>query len=211
MSALVASADVYGFVLVAFVVTITPGPDMVLVARHAVGSGRRAGLLAAFGVCSGLLIHAIAAAAGLSTVIATSATAFTVVKLAGAAYLAVLGVRALWRSVRGVATPPNWERGDRSRNAYREGLLTNVLNPKVALVFLALMPSFIDATEPAVAQVAMLALAYLVLGFVWLTSYALILASIGPRLLAGWRTRALDAISGTVLMGLGLRLAITER
>src|SRR5688500_6266113 len=134
--------DVAGFIAVATLVVVTPGPDMTLVARNTFASGRLSGLATSAGTCSGLLVHATAAALGLSAVLLASSQAFTVVKVAGAAYLIFLGIRTILgarreTSFRDGAKVDPWA-------AYRQGILTNVLNPKVAIFFLSLLPQFVE-------------------------------------------------------------------
>ena len=135
--------DLAGFFAVAIVVVITPGPDMALVTRNTLAGGRRSGFATAAGTCSGLLVHSLAAALGLSAILLVSSEAFMAVKLTGAAYLVYLGVRGLFSSGPG-ALAPVASRDLRPGAGYRQGLLTNVLNPKVALFFVALLPQFVE-------------------------------------------------------------------
>src|SRR5260221_14633766 len=130
---------VLAFTGIAFILTITPGADTMLVLRSVLAYGRRAGLFSALGICNGLLIHAPLSALGLSLLLVRSATAFEIVKFAGACYLIFLGVQSLWRVLRHQAEPVaiNAENGDivqsrRAQHSYLDGLLTNLLNPKVA-------------------------------------------------------------------------------
>jgi len=133
------------FVVSGFLLNLTPGQDTFYIVGRSLAQGRRAGVLSVFGITSGCVVHTVAAAFGLSAILATSAHAFLAVKLAGAAYLAYLGVRMLLdRSpASGIAELPV----ERSWAIYRAGVLTNVLNPKVAIFFLAFLPQFVDATS----------------------------------------------------------------
>src|SRR4029450_2255308 len=135
--------DYWLFVLSGILLNLTPGQDTFFILGNSLGAGRRAGVASALGISVGSVVHTTAAALGLSAILATSATAFTVVKLAGAAYLIYVGVRALTsRSlVPGAVTA---EAATAARAAFRRGVVTNLLNPKVALFFLAFLPQFID-------------------------------------------------------------------
>jgi threonine/homoserine/homoserine lactone efflux protein len=137
----------YGlFVFSAILLILAPGQDTLYIVTRSIGEGRRIGVASALGVSAGTVVHAIAAALGLSAIIATSATAFLVIKWVGAAYLVYLGIRAIARPT--VLTASPLARASGSGKAFRQGLLTNVLNPKVALFFLALLPQFVDADAP---------------------------------------------------------------
>ena len=169
--------DLSGFVAVALVVVITPGSDMALVARNTLTAGRSAGLVTSLGTCTGLLVHAIGAALGLSAILATSAGAFTVVKLAGAGYLVYLGVRSIRHAgdthdANAAGSGGGWV------SAYRQGVLTNVLNPKVAIFFLSLLPQFVAPGDGATARILLLAGVFVGMGIAWLSGYTLALSMI---------------------------------
>jgi threonine/homoserine/homoserine lactone efflux protein len=153
------------FVPVAALLIVVPGPDVLLVVRNAV-LGRAAGLATALGTLGGLLVHASAATVGLSALVAASATAFTLVKLMGAAYLVLLGLQALWSTRPMDNRTGSYGEGRhasrqappvRPRVALRQGLLTNVLNPKVAVFFVAFLPQFVPAGAPTASSTAVLA------------------------------------------------------
>lgn len=204
--------DLLAFAGVAAVIVVVPGPDMALVLRNGVASGRRAALETALGINAGLLVWALAAALGVAAILHASASAFTVLKLAGAAYLVWLGVRALRDAWRGASTPPASARSrSERRSAFRQGLLSNLLNPKVALVFTTLIPQFLEPGEPAVARTILLAAIFIGMGLAWLTSYALLVAQVGDLLRRPTVRRALNAIVGTVLTAFGVRLALERR
>jgi RhtB (resistance to homoserine/threonine) family protein len=190
--------------------TISPGADMALVAKMTIERGRRAALIASVGICTGLFVHATASALGLSVVLATSAEAFTVVKFAGAAYLAYLGLRSIRDSfARGAAAvsladPP---RGA----AYLQGLLSNVLNPKVAVFYLTFLPQFIDPSGNVLAQSLLFAVAHSVMGILWLSLYAYVLGRLSAFFARAGVRQWLERVTGAVLIGLGLRLAFERR
>jgi RhtB (resistance to homoserine/threonine) family protein len=190
--------------------TISPGADMALVAKITLDRGRRAALLASLGICSGLLVHATASALGLSVILATSAEAFTVVKLAGAAYLAYLGVRSLRDSFR-VAPLEGAAPRKRYATPFLQGLLNNVLNPKVAVFYLTFLPQFIDPTGNVLAQSLLFAVAHAVMGIAWLSAYAYVLARLSVVFARRGVRAWLERVTGTVLVALGLRLAFERR
>lgn len=190
--------------------TISPGADMALVAKVTLDRGRRAALWTIVGICSGLPVHATASALGLSVILATSAEAFTIVKLAGAVYLGYLGIRSLRDSFRVHLTnepaPPR-----RAATPYFQGLLNNVLNPKVAVFYLTFLPQFIDPSGNVLAQSLAFALAHSAMGIVWLSAYAYVLERLSAFFARSGVRRWLERVTGAVLVGLGLRLAIERR
>ena len=202
--------NVVAFAAVAAVIVVVPGPDMALVLRNGVAYGRHAAVATALGISAGLLVWALAAALGIAALLHASGTAFTVLKLAGAAYLVWLGLRALLEAWRGSADESQ-ERPRRRTSPFREGLLTNLFNPKVALVYTTLIPQFVDGRGPEVAQTFLLAGVFIAMGVAWLTSYALLVAKIGSLLRRSTVRRAFNAVAGTVLTALGVRLAFERR
>ncbi len=198
------------FALAALALTLAPGPDLALIVAHTVKGGRRAGFAAMVGIWTGALGHVALAAFGLSAVLAASATAFAMVKWAGAAYLVWIGIQAI-RGAGGlaqaeVARAKPWR-------IFRQGLVTDLLNPKVAIFFLAFLPQFVvEGAGPAWAQLALHGV--LIVATAALVEPPLIL--LGDRLAAGLRGHAraarwLDRGLGGVLMGLGVKLALLER
>jgi threonine/homoserine/homoserine lactone efflux protein len=192
------------FLAVSAIVIVTPGVDMALVTKNALLHGRRAARATALGVNLGIFIWTLAAALGLAAVIAASAAAFTAIKLAGAVYLVYLGVRTLLGSHEPASSPP---RG----NAFRQGLASNLLNPKIAVFFTSLLPQFVDAQHAQPQDLLLLGVLFNCLGVIWLLTYAS-LAARGRNLLRRPRVkRMLDRVSGVALVGLGVRLAFERR
>jgi RhtB (resistance to homoserine/threonine) family protein len=189
--------------------TISPGADMALIAKITLEQGRRAALLATIGICSGLFVHATASALGLSVILATSAEAFTVLKLAGAAYLVYLGVQALRSSFRDDAVTTPAPR--RARSSFLQGLLSNVLNPKVAVFYLTFMPQFMSPGDNVLIRSLAFAVAHGVMGIAWLTAYAYVLSRISVVLGRSGVRRWLERVTGGVLVALGVRLALERR
>jgi threonine/homoserine/homoserine lactone efflux protein len=196
-------------VAVLALLTISPGADMALVAKITLERGRRAALLATLGICSGTLVHATASALGLSVILATSAEAFTVVKLVGAAYLAYLGVQALRSSFRHDVVEPVTSR--RGTTPYLQGLLTNVLNPKVAVFYLTFLPQFMSPGDNVLVRSLAFAVAHSVMGIAWLSAYAFVLSRISAVLGRAGVRRWLERVTGGVLIALGARLALERR
>jgi threonine/homoserine/homoserine lactone efflux protein len=210
------------FVAAALAVNLTPGPDMLFVVGSGATRGRRAGVLAALGVGAGCLLHIALAAVGLSALLAASALAFGVVKWAGAAYLVWVGL-SMWRTRRGApgASSAAQPAAGATGNVFWQGALTNALNPKVALFFLAFLPQFI---EPGASGQA---LAFVVLGLVfnlggtlvnivvallaaWISARLAARASLGTNGPSAWGTWLQRAV-GALFVGLGLKLAFSSR
>jgi threonine/homoserine/homoserine lactone efflux protein len=170
--------------------------------------GRRAGIFTAFGVSSGQAIWTLASAVGIAALLAASEPAFLAVKIVGAAYLIWLGLQALAAAVRGHRgeTAARESRPLEPRRAFRQGLLSNLGNPKMAAFFPSLLPQFAHSFSALLA----LGFVFCLLTLVWLTAYAIVVARAGDLLSRSWVKRAVEAVTGTVLVALGLRLA-TER
>lgn len=207
--------DLVGFFVVATVLTIMPGADMALIARSVLTSGRRAGYIMSLGIASGLLVHAVASALELSAILMTSATLFSAVKWMGAAYLVVLGVLSLRRAFLPVDAGPVATRADGGRSsvvhALLQGLLSNLLNPKVALFYLTLLPQFIRPGDPVLARSLLLAGIHVVVGLAWLFLYTYFLGRLGEMLRRPRVRRALESVTGLLLIGFGARLAWDRR
>jgi threonine/homoserine/homoserine lactone efflux protein len=191
------------FLLGSIVITIVPGPDMALITRQVVLRGRSAAQATVFGNLSGLVVHAGALAAGLSALLVASATAYTAVKFAGAAYLVYLGVQSLRHARRSSPVAAARKHG----NAYVQGLVSTLLNPKPALFFLSYLPQFIDRDHSVVLQVAFLAAIHIVVGFVWLTFYAWFVSRVHDALTRPRVKAALERVTGAILIALGVRVA----
>lgn len=209
------------FMAAGWLLNLTPGPDVFYVVTHALRSGARMGIVAGLGITAGCFVHAVAAALGVSALLATSATAFTVLKWAGAAYLVYIGVRMLrtkpgggltavarGEGVNAVQTPVAMSR----REVFKGGFWTNVLNPKVAIFFLAFVPQFI---APGAEHKA---LVFLLLGTLF--NVNAIPVNIGWALAAAWMARRisavqrgmhwLDRVAGALFIAFGIKLALTD-
>jgi threonine/homoserine/homoserine lactone efflux protein len=201
-------SDVVAFAAIAAVIVLVPGPDMALVLRNGVAYGRRAAVSTALGINAGLLVWAVAAALGIAAVLHVSGTAFTLLKLAGAAYLVWLGARALVDAWRGSGETSPTQPPRRKASPFRQGLFSNLFNPKIALVYTTLIPQFVDRGGLETAQTFLLAGTFIAMGIVWLTGYALLVAKIGAILRRSSVRRVINAVAGTMLTALGVRLAL---
>ena len=202
------------FLLVALLVVVTPGVDTALVMKNALIHGRRAALATAVGVNVGIAFWTLTAALGLAAIVSRSAAAFDVIKLLGAAYLTYLGLRALLASLRRTEAAAHDEpAGPRlsERGAFRQGFLSNILNPKIAVFFTGLLPQFVSPHGPVALKLLALGALFNLIGLVWLTGYA-VLAARGRALLTRPRARrVLDRVTGVALVGLAARLAVERR
>ena len=200
------------FLAAGVLLNLTPGPDTVYILGRSIAHGRRAGVASAFGICAGSIFHTCAAAFGLSAFLATSAWAFSAVKLAGAVYLIFLGVRTLLRTDQDLHVPAKFEQSDQAA-AFRQGVLTNILNPKVALFFLAFLPQFIDSATPAkMAAFLVLGLTFVTTGTIWCLVLAWFAATFSARLRGNATVAALlNRAVGSLFVFLGLRLAFAAR
>ena len=199
------------FITASWALIAAPGPDMLYVIARGVPQGRTAGLVSAAGVTVGLLVHTLAAALGLAALLHTSAIAFMIVKYVGAAYLVYLGIKSLRDKS---ALLPDEEKEPMKLSAmFTQGIFSNVLNPKIALFFLAFLPQFVDSSAGHVTQ-QMLLLGLMFAFFTWL-AYSILGYFAGH--FGGWIANRPNVASrvrwatGSVLIGLGLRLAFTER
>ena len=191
-------------------ITVTPGADTAVVVRSALRGGARRGVATAIGSATGLLLWGAATALGIAAVLAASAAAFTVVKLAGAAYLVWLGVQAIRHAGRPDPVDARAEAASRAA-AFRRGLLTNLLNPKAALFFSALLPQFLSPDDPALAVSALMTAIAACASLGGLSLYAYLVARAGDVLRRPHVRRRLDRCTGAVLILLGLRVAVERR
>jgi RhtB (resistance to homoserine/threonine) family protein len=205
---------VWAFAGIAALVIIAPGPDTVLVTKNAVVHGRRAAVGTALGVNTGLVIWTVGASLGLAAVVRASAVAFTVLKLVGAAYLVWLGVQALLAAGRHSSNTPDRRHPRRGAGAvfgFRQGLLSNLANPKIAVFFTSLLPQFVSPRETILGPSLMLGGLFVVMTLVWLCGYAVLAAKVSVVLSRPSVKRTLDRLTGVVLIGLGVRLALQHR
>jgi threonine/homoserine/homoserine lactone efflux protein len=209
-------AELAAFLGVSAVVIMTPGQDTALTIRNTLLGGRRAGVFTAVGVISGQLTWALATSAGLSALLLASESAFLALKLAGAVYLVYLGGRALVAAVRsrdshaGAVDAGDCTTRLRRAVAYRQGVISNLGNPKVAVFFTSLLPQFVGDDASFVALFS-LGVVFAAMTLVWLSAYASLVAKAGDLLRRPNVRRAVEGLMGSVLVGLGVRLATEAR
>jgi threonine/homoserine/homoserine lactone efflux protein len=198
-----------GFFAVSVLVIVTPGQDTLLTVRNTLAGGRRAGTTTAAGVAAGQAVWTLFAALGLTALLVASETAFRALRLAGAAYLVLLGLQTLYaalsrRHARAVGTR---RVGIGARAAFRQGLLSNLGNPKMAVFFTSLLPQFAPGGEPSFVALALLGLSFCTMTLAWLSGYAVVVSRAGELFRRSRLRRALEAAMGAVLVGLGMRVA----
>lgn len=204
------------FLFVVFVVTLVPGPDMLLVVRNGLRGGARAAWYTGLGCSGGLTVWGLVSMGGLAALLAASSRAFDAVRLAGAAYLLVLGLGALRSALRpagGSQLTPGAGVTPAASSAgavvwFRQGLVSNLLNPKIALIFLSLIPQFIAAGEPRTATTAKLALAFVLWGTLWWRVFSVGVGAIARGLERPRIRRAVEGLAGALLVGLAVRVAV---
>jgi threonine/homoserine/homoserine lactone efflux protein len=198
------------FLVAAFALNLVPGPDMLYVIGRSVGQGRKAGIVSSLGVFVGCWVHILAAAFGIAALLRSSPMAFSVVRYAGAAYLIYLGIRMLWQKT---DLASQQLKAESLISTFRQGAITNVLNPKVAIFFLAFLPQFIDAHRGSVAmQIVVLGLIFNVGGTLVNLAVAYAGGTLGELLRRNQAIARLQRrFTGLIFVGLGLRLAWQRR
>ena len=203
------------FLAISAVVIMTPGQDTALTIRNSLLGGRSAGVGTAFGVALGQAGWTVAAAIGLTAILVASEPVFAAVRLVGAAYLVYLGAHSLWLALRpGMHVDRAVEGGPAGlapRRAFRDGALSNLGNPKMAVFFSSLLPQFVAPGPGAGAAMLGLGLVFVSMTTVWLIGYAFVVARAGHVLRRPRVRRAIDAVTGTILMLFGVRLAAESR
>lgn len=201
------------FAGVAFVLTVTPGLDTAMVLRTAALDGRRAGIFAAIGIGMGCLCWGAAVALGLGALLAASPLAFTVLKWAGASYMVFAGTKLLLSLRHGpaptVASDPVEKIGS-ARAALRRGFATNILNPKVGIFYLTLLPQFVPTGAPAGAALLLLACLHVAFALSWFVALASAVAKVGPVLRAPRVARLLNGATGGIFCGFGAQLVLVR-
>lgn len=207
-------SQVFAFAIVAAIATMVPGADTMLTVRNVLRGGRRDGFFTLAGICSGVYIHALLSALGISVILMHSATAFTIMKIAGAGYLVWLGIGSLRSAARSdnSRSPESVARARVSpARCFREGLLTNVLNPKVVVFYLALLPQFVGPEDAVLPKSLLLATIHFAEGILWLGAVAYVVDRSREFFIKPRMRRWLDAICGTLLIGLGARLVMERQ
>ena len=200
------------YLLAITLLTLTPGVDTLLVIRNTNRGGVRDGVVSSFGICSGLFVHATVSAVGISLILLQSAIAFSLLKFAGAGYLIWLGLTSLRKACvatdagAGPVSPVG--AGFRIRRSFLEGFLSNVLNPKTIVFYMAFLPQFIDPARSALHQSLLLAGVHFLIAMLWQTALALLVKQARTWLMQGKTGKLLEGLSGSILMLLGVKLAL---
>ena len=208
--------DFAGFVAISALVIVAPGPDTAVVVRNALRASTRGAIATSLGVVLGLAVWTVAASVGLAALLRASEPAFVTLKLAGAIYLVYLGVRSLWDAFgRSAAHASNGERApykpQRPLVSLRQGLVSDLGNPKIAVFFTSFLPQFVRGHHASFLPLLTLGLIFCALTLTWLVGYSVLVARAGDLLRRGRLRRALDGVTGVVLIGLGVRLALERR
>ena len=196
------------------VLTMSPGVDTILVMRNAAAGGWRSGFLTSLGICIGLFGHATVSALGLSVILLGSASVFTGFKLLGAAYLVYLGVQAIRSAIKPKGMSFKDAKSGKAMTgwgSFRQGILSNVLNPKPIIFYMAFLPQFIDPNHSALAQSLFMASLHFVIAMVWQTFLALMVHKARVWLARPRVAQVLDSVTGVLLLGFGAKLALTQR
>ena len=205
------------FIGVSLAVIMTPGPDTAITIRNTLFGGRSGGIFTAFGIATGLTIWAFAASAGIVALLVASEPFFLAVKYVGAAYLILLGIQALREAIwptgetSGEASAARATRRLKPIAAFRQGLISDLGNPKIAVFFASLLPQFVPAGAESFVALLWLGVVFATMTFIWLTLYAAFVAKAGDFLRRSGVRRTLEGITGTMLIGLGIRLAAEHR
>jgi len=207
--------SVLAFSIAALILTITPGNDTILVMRNTMASDRRAGFATMFGICCGTVVHGIFASLGISVILMKSAALFQMVKFIGAGYLIFLGAQSFYNAWKikkenKIETDiPKLSKRAALSKYFIQGLMTNVLNPKVALFYLSFIPQFIHQGDPALKPL-FLACIHIVMGICQLSVVILMITKLRKFLVSPKIKAAMEAISGTMLAGFGIKLAMQK-
>lgn len=204
------------FLGVSFIVIATPGPDTAITIRNSLLGGRAAGLMTALGIACGQAIWALATSAGAVTLLTASEPIFMAVKYAGAAYLVFLGIQALrealWPTADNlVDTLPQPQLRLSGLSAFRQGIISDLGNPKMAVFFASLLPQFVPTCGATFAALLSLGIVFSVMTFAWLALYAAFIAKAGDFLRRPQIRRTVEGLTGTLLIGLGIRIAVEQR
>ncbi len=201
------------FFAAAIALNLSPGPDLIFILSRTFSGGKIIGVASSAGVCTGALVHVSAAGLGVSAILATSIAAFNIVKYIGAAYLVYLGIKNFYNAETKLDLPPETKENISPWSAFKQGMLVDILNPKVALFFMAFLPQFV---RPEITQVSFqlvgLGILVILIGFPIECLYILLASRIAHLLHNNVSiSKVLDRIFGTILIGLGVKLALYEK
>ena len=199
------------FVLMCILLILLPGPDTAIATKNTLSVGRTGGFKTMLGTCCALLIHTLAAVAGLSAIIVKSALLFSVLKYIGAVYLVYLGIKTLSVLRHQKAAPElSFENKYDGKSCFKQGFLTNLLNPKVAVFFLTFLPQFVDSGSQTFIPFLVMGITYMILTAIWFVFYIYLLNQIGAFMKRPKTQRVMEAATGTILIGFGIKLALEK-
>lgn len=210
---LIKMENFYLFLIMCIFLIILPGPDTAIATKNTLTVGRTGGLKTMFGTCCALLIHTVAAVVGLSAIIVKSALLFSVFKYVGAVYLIYLGIKTIW-AIKKKKVANTTEMTNESKyegtSCFKQGFLTNILNPKVAIFFLTFLPQFVDSGSNTFLPFLIMGITYSVLTAVWFLFYIYLLNQISAFMKKPSTQTFIEGITGTILIGFGVKLALEK-
>ncbi|WP_019156276.1 LysE family translocator [Robertmurraya massiliosenegalensis] len=200
--------DFFTFLLLSLFVVMSPGIDTALITKRTISDGRKDGYRIALGITTGSLVHTLAAAFGLSAILMQSALAFEIVKYVGAIYLIYLGATSFIKKDKG--TDSSLEKNTK-KAPFTQGLLSNVLNPKVAMFFITFLPQFVNGANNVTTQLIIMGVIYTVLSITWFFVYVFFINYLREWLMSAKVQRVMDKTTGLILIGFGLKLALEKK
>lgn len=203
-------SDFLTFLVLSLFVVTSPGIDTALITKRTISDGRKDGFSMALGITSGSFVHTFAAAFGLSAILLQSAVAFEIVKYVGAIYLIYLGISTFISRKKKDPAAKNQQDAEMKKSAFKQGLISNVLNPKVAMFFLTFLPQFIQTGENATQQLIIMGVIYTLLSISWFFIYVFFINYLREWLLSPTVQGIMDKATGLVLIGFGLKLALDK-
>ncbi|MFF2449728.1 LysE family translocator [Neobacillus sp. NPDC058068] len=203
----------YLFVLLCIFLIILPGPDTAMATKNTLTIGKSGGFKTLFGTCCALLIHTLAAVIGLSAIIVKSAALFSIIKYIGAVYLGYLGFKTLWalrKTKAAISSESDSTPKYAQTNCFRQGFLTNLLNPKVAVFFLTFLPQFVDPGQKPLLPFLLMGVTYTLLTAIWFIPYIYLINKISSFMNKPSTQKVVQGITGAALLGFGLKLAFEK-
>lgn len=203
------------FLIMCILLIILPGPDTAIATKNTLAVGRNGGIKTMLGCCCGLLVHTLAAVIGLSAIIVKSAYVFSILKYIGAVYLCYLGVKTLWtlkelRTQQEEAEELEVNEKYNHHSCFKQGFLTNVTNPKVAVFFLTFLPQFIDGNSDTLLPLLLMGIIYIMLTAVWFVFYVYLLDKISAFMKKPKTKAIIEGLTGSILIAFGIKLALEK-
>ncbi|SFH49912.1 resistance to homoserine/threonine (RhtB) family protein [Priestia megaterium] len=200
----------YLFVITCVFLIILPGPDTAIMTKNTLTVGKQGGFKTMIGICCALSIHTLTAIVGLSAIIAKSALLFSIFKYIGAVYLIYLGIKSLWTLRNRETTETVVKIKYKNTSSFKQGFLTNLLNPKIAVFFLTFLPQFVNPGSHTFMPFLILGMTYIVLTIVWYLFYIYLLNQISAFMKKPKTQKVIEGITGTILIGFGIKLALEK-